>query len=148
MEMRLNVSVRFLHVIRHPLDNIATMAVREQHGRDFIVQGKVLNDFRQLQRQASFYFYAAKTNLRLQQKLKSRILDIYSEDLISDSKPVLSRICQFLDIQCSPAYLSDCASIVSTKTSNTRKNVVWHPHLKQYVYVSLSKIPFLFRYRK
>jgi hypothetical protein len=36
--MRLNVSVRFLHVIRHPLDNIATMAVREQHGRDFIVQ--------------------------------------------------------------------------------------------------------------
>ena len=36
MERLLHVSVRFLHVIRHPLDNIATMAVRAQHRRSFI----------------------------------------------------------------------------------------------------------------
>ena len=38
MERLLNVSVRLLHVIRHPLDNIATMAVREDHKRSFIEQ--------------------------------------------------------------------------------------------------------------
>ena len=38
MQRLLHVSVRFLHVIRHPLDNIATMAVRENHKRSFIEQ--------------------------------------------------------------------------------------------------------------
>ena len=38
MERLLNVSVRFLHVIRHPLDNIATMTLRAHHNRSFVDQ--------------------------------------------------------------------------------------------------------------
>ena len=35
---RLKVSVRFLHVVRNPFDDIATMAVRQVEGRQFIEQ--------------------------------------------------------------------------------------------------------------
>lgn len=34
----LNVTVRFVHVIRDPLDNVATMALRENKNRKFIQQ--------------------------------------------------------------------------------------------------------------
>jgi hypothetical protein len=36
MERHLHVRVRILHVIRHPLDNIATITVRQSHKRTFI----------------------------------------------------------------------------------------------------------------
>ena len=36
VESTLSVSVRLLHVIRNPLDNIATMTVRTEYDRSFI----------------------------------------------------------------------------------------------------------------
>jgi hypothetical protein len=148
MTRLLNITVRILHVIRHPMDNIATMAIREGHDRKFIQTGQVLNDITELRHQIHMYFKLARLNVRLLQKQQDyqfKILNVYIEDLIANPKAVLSSICGFLHLRCSSSYLTDCSSRVLTNTSNTRNNVVWG-NLTNAVFDEMKTIPFLQRY--
>jgi hypothetical protein len=147
MERHLHVRVRILHVIRHPLDNIATITVRQSHKRTFIEEGKLLNDLSELKKRIRVYFWLVSVNYKLLRQQKYSILNIHSEDLIAKPKEVLSKICRFLKLDCSPSYIADCTSIISNQTSQTRKNVVWG-NLKKDVYKNMLRFPFLQRYRQ
>lgn len=148
VQAKLNVSIRLLHVLRNPLDNIATMTVRTEYDRRFIIKERVMNSSTRLETQARVYLGLAKINNNLLVQNHFHILNVYSEDLIARPKHVLSRICRFLSVRCSSSYLSSCTSIISTKASTTRNNVVWTDTVKNHVNASIYTYKFLNRYRK
>jgi hypothetical protein len=139
-----DVPVQFLHVIRNPYDNIATMAIREVLPREFISKGGFLNDTDLLASHVKKYFSLIRENAILRRTLD--VMDVHSADMIEHPKKTLLQICKFLKIECDDKYLQDCASIVFPSPSKTRHNVKWTPQLKDAVQYRISQYPFLARY--
>ena len=75
-----------------------------------------------------------------------RVLTLHSEDVISNPKRQLKKLCKFLEVSCPMGYLKDCASIIYTNTSKTRTTVVWSDVSKRSVEQAINDIPFLRRY--
>lgn len=55
---------------------------------------------------AGWWLHYVNAGLRLQYEFPDRILQIRYEDLLQDSKPTLTKVCQFLGLQFSPRLLS------------------------------------------
>ncbi|XP_062516892.1 uncharacterized protein LOC134192206 [Corticium candelabrum] len=144
LKRAVNVPVRFLHVIRNPYDNIATMAIRSVVNRKFISEGKVLNDTGLVAKAIKSYFSLVKQNDALRSHLKP--LDVHSADVTRNPRQALKQICDFVNITCNAEYLKDCASIVFARPSRTRENVVWTAGMKANVEHNLKKYAFLSRY--
>ncbi|XP_062516856.1 uncharacterized protein LOC134192169 isoform X2 [Corticium candelabrum] len=140
----MGVPIRFIHVIRNPFDNIATMAIRSVTTRQFISDGGVLNDSDTLKSEVKHYFSLVNINRQLHSIL--HVMDVHSADIIENPEKTLLRICEFLEIECDEKYLRDCASIVFPSPSKTRNNVVWPPKVINEVYSHMRKYNFLTRY--
>lgn len=108
--------VRFLHVVRNPYDNIATMWRRSQ--RKFT-----------LVEVAERYLSLCRTVGELKSYLPTRVLDLRHEDLVADPAPVLQRMCAFLELPAPEDYVRDCASIVFDSPRQTRSDAPWTPEL-------------------
>ena len=77
----------------------------------------------------------------------SNVLEIHNRDLVSDPKTTMSKICSFLEVNCTPDYLNACVDKVFTTVSKTRSLLVWPPNLKRMVNNQLiEKFPFFRRY--
>ncbi|XP_032225413.1 uncharacterized protein LOC5501189 [Nematostella vectensis] len=121
------VEFKFLHVVRNPFDNIATMLLRSKKLRYAVKknQSKKLNDTSALEREIVRYFDLVARNQILIRKYKHNLHEIQSTDLISKPRETLRRVCSFLNLTCSKKYLDDCAKIVYKRPSRTRYSVVW-----------------------
>ena len=75
------------------------------------------------------------------------VLEVHNMDLVNDPRTVMSKICTFLNVRCTPGYLQACASKVFKSVSKTRDLLVWTPQLQQLVEKELiRKYPFFARY--
>ena len=88
--------IRLVHVVRHPLDNIATMFKSSR---------------RTLQQTIDFYFSLCETNAILD--ANHRVFDIHHEDFCAAPERRLSELCAFLGLPVRRSYLSAAASIVN-----------------------------------
>ncbi|EDO31662.1 predicted protein [Nematostella vectensis] len=139
---KIKVKFKFIHVVRNPFDNIATMTTRDKDKTSFKSQGK-LNDTDALEQQIFKYFVLAAGNQRLIQRRRKNVLEIHSKDMISKPRDTLRRICKLLDLTCSKQYLYDCASIVYKEPSKTRFRVVWTDKQKQRTLKAMRRFAFL-----
>ena len=100
------VPIRILHVTRNPFDNIATIAARRNRSIDEAVE----------------HYFALCDGVQdgLRRLDASELLQVRLEDLLSEPRVVLGRMCGFLGLTTTPAYLDDCASIVFSSPSRTR----------------------------
>jgi hypothetical protein len=103
--------VRFIHVIRNPYDNIATMMLRS--GRSF-------------ESAAERYF----ENWRMIEALRKRIGDdaispIRHEELVAAPSEVLATVCRFLGVEPRPDHLEACSRILFRAPSRSRDAVDW-----------------------
>ena len=101
---------RFVHVVRNPFDNIATIALRQT------------NDVRRAIEQ---YFFMCRTNATLRQKLADSVLDHHHEDFIANPPGELKRMCEFVGLAASDDYLAACAEIVYRIPHRSRLEVQW-----------------------
>lgn len=130
---------RYLHVVRHPLDNISTMVTRSLHERreperkDF--EKKIFN-----------YFRNVRINHEIIQSGKLEILTLYHEDFIKNPKWELERILDFLNLEPIPSYIESCASIVYKVPHRSRDDILWPKDLKRDVMMQIQDFPFLQRY--
>ena len=74
------------------------------------------------------------------------MLSLHHEDLISDSKTFLSKMCDFLEIQCDDFYIETAAKSVFTNVTMSRHNVIWNEDLSTQVESVTKRYPFLERY--
>lgn len=128
-------SLAFIHVVRNPFDNIATLANRAQTP---------------LEPAMETYFQLCDGVERIKARYPDRVLDIGHEDLVAEPRAHIRRLGQFLGLAVDQAYLDACAGLVFPAASRSRDSRVWplavireierrsrrHRHLASYAYDS------------
>ena len=124
---------KFVHVIRNPFDNIATLSTRNQISLEAAI---------------AHYFSLCDRVAEARRSIDpDNWIDISLEDLICDQQTWLAKLCQFLGQEASADYLEDCASIVFKSPRQTRFTAPWSRHLIHRVETELVKYPLLSAYR-
>jgi hypothetical protein len=132
---------RILHVIRHPFDNITTIANR--------AAGKGGTGKRDLESAADRYFALCKTVSWIRGEINScEVLTVYHEDFVDDPSQELLRICRWLGLDAHSSYLHACASIVRAKPNRSRDALPWSPEFRAAVRRRMEEFGFLERYLK
>ncbi len=108
--------LRCIHVVRHPLDNIATICRKaDSHG---IAPG--------LDSSIEYYFRLCETVSRIRTDLgKEEVFEMRHEAFVDHPGHFLERLCRFIGVEAEPDYLSACASIVRPTPHRSRKTISW-----------------------
>lgn len=109
-------TVRFIHTIRNPYDNIATMHKRALEQDSAHTLDATVED----------YLSRCEMNASLKERLgDGAVLDVRHESFIKDPKSSLRELCGFLELGYDKNYLEDCASIVFGSPRRSRHDVEW-----------------------
>jgi hypothetical protein len=129
LQHKIDVPIKFIHVIRNPYDNISTIVYRK--GAD-------------LEYGINYYFMKCKTVAYLKKQISENdIFDVRHESLIADPHTVLKELCTFLGIEATKDYLDDCASIVFKSPKKTRFNSYWPEESIELVRKKIEQFEFL-----
>ena len=109
----LPVPVRFVHVVRNPYDNIATIARKDTHD---------------LKKAIGFYFSLCRINAGIIERMGAdKVLTVRHEDLIAGPVTELRRLAGFLGLDPGDGWVSACAGIVAEKPHRSRDGIQWGP---------------------
>jgi hypothetical protein len=125
------IPVTFVHPVRHPLDNIATLALRSKVSPT---------------KAARQYFRRTETVAWLKEQLPTQVYDLHLDQLMADPRLQLQKICYALGLPAPPDYLSACAEILFREPSRTRDKVEWAPGEAEAIADRARQYPFLARY--
>ena len=126
--------VKLIHVVRNPFDNIARM----QDEKD-VLGG--------LETASKDYFNLCKVNRAIGERLgPGNVHDLRHEDLLTDPRGELGRLCRFLGVDADDAYLDACSSILYHAPKKSRHAVDWPRRALDAVAAEMEKYPFLRRY--
>ena len=126
------VPVKFVHVVRHPLDNIATLHRRQ----DLSLEAAVKQ-----------YFDQATINERLVGESPRDSLTVHLEDVIGRPRVQMTRLCEFLGLDTPADFLDACAGAVFAEPRRTRDLIEWPRELVADILQQCRELPFLHRYR-
>ncbi len=133
------IPLKILHVMRHPVDNITTMVLRnlpegQSPDRKFILE------------RSDVYFMKVSINDQLRLNKEFDILDIYHEDFIRSPGEELTRILGFLGLEPIPDYIDACIKKVYKEPHLSRNDMDWPEDLLQEIRRKSLKYQFLKRY--
>jgi len=129
---RVGVPVRFVHVVRNPFDNIATIHRRES---------------RSLESAAEYYFHLVDEVARFLAPLAAGdVLEVRHEALIATPRDTIGSWCGFFGLEAPADYVEACAGIVFPSPHRSRTEVPWPPELLADVRRRLERYPFLAGY--
>jgi hypothetical protein len=122
------VPVKMLHIVRHPLDNIATMSRKYQCTLD---------------EAARTYLALCETNARLCSDRQNEVLTVHLEDVVRQPQRELLKMLAFLNLPADIGYLTDCASIVFSEPRQSRHSVEWPDETLRHLAAEAKKYWFL-----
>jgi len=127
-----DISLRVIHCIRNPYDNISTMAIRRRHT---------------LQATTEAYFSMCETVEKIRGDLgDGAVYDLQHERLVADPKGTLGHLCEFLGVPSDDGYFEDCASLIYKSPHKSRLETSWTPELIADVKLRMSRFSFLADY--
>jgi len=141
MKNKIGIPLKILHIIRHPVDNITTMVLRN------IPEGKS-PDRKFIVERSEVYFMKVSINDKLKQNKELDILDVYHEDFIKSPEEELNRILGFLGLEPIPDYIDACIKKVYKEPHLSRNDMDWPEDLISEIREKSLKYPFLKRYFK
>ena len=119
LKKTMEVPCYFVHVVRNPFDNITTMSLR---GGTPLAQS--IQD----------YFWRCDAIIRIKPLIDEKNwIDVRHEDVVSDPKKEVARLCEFAGQIPTQEYLDACASIVFPSPKKTRQGGDWTPALIELV---------------
>jgi hypothetical protein len=125
--------VKWIHVIRNPYDNVATIFRRSK---------------RDLEGSLDFYFRHVNGVAGIRDRIpEADLLEIRHEGIIADPTQHLKQLCAFLGLEPDEKYLCDCASILFESPKRTREGVEWTPDQRARIEAEIARLPFLNGYR-
>lgn len=130
---RMAAPVRWIHVLRNPFDNIATLARR---GRRTDLDSALSDYLRLLDGVEKLRGVAGSEAL----------LDVRSEDLVAAPAATLRRLAGWLGLEAPDDWVRDCAAIVFASPHRSREQVPWTPALVERVAREIARRPFLAGY--
>ena len=124
--------LRLVHITRNPFDNIATLSRRRKLTLD---------------EAAHAYFDLASSNEHvLKTSRPEEIITLRHEDIIHHPQEQLRKLLDFLGVEATEKYLSDCAVIVFETPRKSRLKETWSDELKGWIEGEIGKYPFLHSY--
>ena len=139
-------------MVRNPYDNIATNLIYKLGGVDLRLQLLANNRSSadssedkltcEIKKYFDHYYAIEKMKARLQLD----VLEIHLSDLVQSPLRELTRICLFLDIECSSSYLKAGEESVFSEVSKTREKFQWTASQKDLTAKFINSIPALKRY--
>lgn len=123
--------LRFIHVVRNPFDNIATLANRTQ---------------RPLAHAAKDYFRLCAGVRRIKAVHGDDVLDVHHEDVIADPPTQIARLCGFVGLDASPDYVAAASALVHGSPNRSRHSRAWTSDLVEGVSARAARIDHLSRY--
>lgn len=130
---RVGVPVRFVHVIRNPFDNIATIHRREKYD----LSGAV-----------DYYFGLVDDVASFTPALPPEdVLEVHHEDLIRDPAATIRTWCDFLGVDAADDYVAACCGIVYESPHKSRFDVTWPDAVLDAVRERVGQYDFLSQYR-
>ena len=139
----LNVTLKVIHVIRNPYDNIASLL--------FMFESLTLvGDIKQSNKTHTFnsdrvldwirlYFQLHEGIVKAKKKYNLDIIEIHGKDLISDPKGTLLKLCNQLGVACSDDYLEMCSKKTYKTESRTRYLVKWTDEQLELIQQNIKK---------
>lgn len=128
--------VHVLHVKRHPLDNISTLARKDYEG--------------DLDAAIDHYFRDCATVRDIKKQTIEQDwmnwLDVVQENFVENTPSSLARICDFLCIPAADDYLVDCAEVVFDSPSRSRRKVSYSEEQLDQIRAQMSSFPSLEHY--
>jgi len=128
------IVVRFVHVVRNPYDNIATMMLRG--GRPF---------------DSAFAQYAANCEsiVPLAERIGSQhLLRVRHEGLVADPRGTLTQLCRFLGVEADEPYLAAASARVYRSPAHSRTEVEWSTEDDRRVRELIGRFEFLSGYAR
>lgn len=125
--------VKWLHVIRHPLDNIGDLSKKPEVGT--------------IEQAIDDYFRYADATLEAKERVQSReFIDIYFEKWRKSPKEELKRLCTLLDLKADEKYLQDCATLVDRELRGRYRAYSWAEGQMESIMERAEKYPWLAPY--
>ena len=143
--LSLNVTLKVIHVIRNPYDNIASMV--------FLSDRAKYSTFKNIKRANETYTFDSNYTAKLiekyfqnhqaivsvKEKCNLDIIEVHGKDLISDPKGTLLRICDQLGVTCSDNYLEVCSKKIFKTESRTRHLLKWTEEQLELIQQNIDK---------
>lgn len=121
--------IRFVHVVRNPFDNIATMMLRGN---------------RTFESAFERYFANCHAIVSLGERISPRAFHrLRHEDVILDPRRELATACSFLGVVADSPYLDACSSILFTNPSRSRSKITWTSEMRRLVDERIAVFDFL-----
>ena len=134
LKKEMQLPIRLIHIVRHPLDNIAT------HNRKWSVRPT-------LQEAIDSYFRRVEANAKLQREVNpSEWIELTHEEFVDQPKESLKKLILFLDVEPDEDYLDTAAKKVFKSTTNSRNKIDWPSKMVEQVKERSQKYDFLRHY--
>ena len=168
LQKTVGIPIKVIHGVRNPYDLASTNALYEKGSRTRnITRDKYVASFKeQMSKLEGEEFMKAKLdNERLLEARLNRlenesravmeitkmvgpgnVLEIHNSDLVKDPSSTLTKMCAFLDVECSPDYLQACSAKVFKSVYKSRELVVWPQRLQSMVEKMIERYSFFNRY--
>ena len=126
----LNVTLKVIHVIRNPYDNIATalmyLKYKDTNFGD-IKKKKLIYEFDSgtIKSRINGHFSYHRAIERATKTYNLDLIQIHGKELILDPTGTLLKLCNYLGITCSNNYLEICSNKLYKNESRTRHMIKW-----------------------
>jgi hypothetical protein len=127
------IEVRYVHVVRHPLDPISAMVLRSgRHPDDAIADHAA--QCRRLE--------------RLRRHIPpERLRTVRYEAFVADPRPVLAELCRYLGLDADAGHLDAACALVRADRAPERTRVSWQPAQLAQVSDTIARFDFLAGYQ-
>ncbi|MGE0665163.1 MAG: sulfotransferase [Sphingomonadales bacterium] len=129
---RMDMPLRFVHSVRNPYDNLATISRRENRSMPASI-----DRYRAL---------ASSCRAVMERLAPEELLQQWHEDFVLDVEGHLRQLCDFVGLEADPAYLAACAAVVFESPKLSRDSVAWSREDVDRVEALCREFPFLARY--
>ncbi len=139
LQATLSRPLRFIHVLRNPFDNIATIYRRD------VDRGRRPAD--SLSTVVRDYFSSCAGNMSLTESIGAdRVHHLRLEDLIRAPHQTLASLCGSLGLDAPEDYLQACGSILFPQARKTRQTINWPSDLLGTIEARIEALPLLAGY--
>ena len=130
----LNVTLKVIHVIRNPYDNIATalmyLRIRYKGEKFGGIKKKKLNKQYEFKSETitswiNGHFSYHRAIEKATKTYNLDLIQIHGKELILDPTGTLLKLCNYLEITCSNNYLEICSNKIYKNESRTRHMIKW-----------------------
>lgn len=125
--------LKFIHVVRNPLDMAATKALRTGTSTMDATRRVLAN-------------IAVVANLKRCLPTGADLVDVSLEGLIERPEETIRELLAVLELQSPPGYVEACSHVVASKVRRSRDQVRWDQRALKHLRTAIHEQPFLTRY--